>query len=235
MKRNKNKISDKKVAYYIFYPLLFVFLMWLVFWIEETFHLNFNAYGIYPQKISGLKGILFSPFIHANFSHIFNNSIPLFILTAFLFYHYRRIAWRVLFWGVLLTGISTWIIGRPSYHIGMSGINYMLISFLFFTGVFVGYYRLIAVSLIIVFLYGSLVWFMFPIVEHMSWEGHLSGFIVGLLLAFIYSKKLKIVYHDKKQVKIYPEDEGFLKHFDKNGNFIEIPKENPQNNETLDA
>lgn len=232
---NKNKISDKKVAYYIFYPLLFVFLMWLVFWIEETFHLNFNTYGIYPQKISGLKGILFSPFIHANFSHIFNNSIPLFILTAFLFYHYRRIAWQVLFWGVLLTGISTWLIGRPSYHIGMSGINYMLISFLFFTGVFIGYYRLIAVSLIIVFLYGSLVWFMFPIVPHMSWEGHLSGFMVGLLLAFIYSKKLKIAYRDKKKVKIYPEDEGFLKHFDENGNFIEIPEENPQNNETLDA
>ncbi len=232
---NKNKISDKKVAYYIFYPLLFVFLMWLVFWIEETFHLNFNTYGIYPQKISGLKGILFSPFIHANFSHIFNNSIPLFILTAFLFYHYRRIAWQVLFWGVLLTGISTWLIGRPSYHIGMSGINYMLISFLFFTGVFIGYYRLIAVSLIIVFLYGSLVWFMFPIVAHMSWEGHLSGFMVGLLLAFIYSKKLKIAYRDKKKVKIYPEDEGFLKHFDENGNFIEIPEENPQNNETLDA
>ncbi len=225
--------SDKKLSYYIFYPLLLVFLMWLVFWIEDTFHLNFNRYGIYPHKWSGLRGIVLAPFIHSGFGHIFNNSIPLFVLTSFLFYHYRRIAWQILFWGFLLTGFLTWLIGRPSYHIGMSGINYLLISFLFFTGVLVGYYRLVAVSLIIVFLYGSLIWFMFPLVAQMSWEGHLSGFITGLFLAIIYSKRLKKHYQNKKYVKIYPEDEVFLKHFDENGNFIEKLEENPQKNETL--
>ena len=224
---------DKKLSYYIFYPLLMVFLMWLIFWVEDTFHLNFNRYGIYPRRWTGLRGIVFSPFIHSGFSHIFNNSIPLFVLLSFLFYHYRRIAWRILFWGFLLTGILTWIIGRPSYHIGMSGINYMLIAFLFFSGVLIGYYRLVAVSLIVVFLYGSLVWFMFPIVKHMSWEGHLSGFISGLFLAIIYSRQLKKRYQNEKIVKIYPEDEAFLKHFDENGNFIEMTEQNPQNNETL--
>ncbi len=202
--------------------------MWLVFWIEDTFHYNFNRYGLYPQRMTGLRGIFLSPFIHAGFKHIFNNTLPLFVLTSFLFYHYRRVAWQVLFLGMLLTGLLTWLIGRPSYHIGMSGINYMLISFLFFTGVFIGYFRLIAVSLIIVFLYGGLVWFMFPIVDHMSWEGHLSGFLSGLILAFIYSKKLQKLYDDKKSVKIYPEDELFLSHFDENGNFIEKPEENSQ-------
>jgi len=225
--------NDKGLSYYIFYPLLFVFLIWFVFWIEDTFHLNFVRYGIYPQKISGLKGVLFSPFIHSGFKHIFNNSIPLFILSSFLFYHYRRVAWHILFWGIILTGLLTWIIGRPSYHIGMSGINYMLISFLFFSGIFIGYYRLIAVSLIIVFLYGSLVWFMFPIVNQMSWEGHLSGFITGIFLAVIYSKKLKIFYPDKKFVKIYPEDETFLKQFDENGNFVEMFEQNDEKNESL--
>ena len=224
---------DKKLSYYIFYPLLMVFLMWLIFWVEDTFHLNFNRYGIYPRRWTGLRGIVFSPFIHAGFSHIFNNSIPLFVLLSFLFYHYRRIAWRILFWGFLLTGLLTWIIGRPSYHIGMSGINYMLIAFLFFSGVLIGYYRLVAVSLIVVFLYGSLIWFMFPIVKQMSWEGHLSGFIIGLFLAVIYSRKLKKHYQYKKIVKIYPEDEVFLKHFDEKGNFIEMTEQNPQNNETL--
>ncbi|HFX17633.1 MAG TPA: rhomboid family intramembrane serine protease, partial [Flavobacteriales bacterium] len=82
-------------------------------------------------------------------------------------------------------------------------------------------YRLIALSLIIVFLYGGLIWFMFPIVDHMSWEGHLSGFISGILLAFYYSQKLKPLYQDKKNVKMYPEDDTFLSHFDENGNFIE--------------
>ncbi len=221
-----NKDGKKTLSYYIFYPLLIVFLMWLVFWIEDTFHLNFNRYGVYPGKWWGLRGIIFSPFIHSGFNHILNNSLPLFILTSFLFYHYRRIAWRILFWGMILTGFLTWLIGRPSYHIGMSGINYMLISFLFFSGVFIGYYRLIAVSLIVVFLYGSLIWFMFPLVKNMSWEGHLSGFITGLVLAIIFSKNLKKRYQIKKMVKMYPEDEDFLKHFDEKGNFIEKPEQN---------
>jgi len=231
----KQKIPQhpKALSYYIFYPLLLVFIMWLVFWIEDTFHLNFSHFGIYPKRFSGLQGILFSPFIHGGIKHILHNSLPIFILTSFLFYHYRRIAWQILFWGMLLTGLMTWVIGRPSYHIGMSGMIYMLVSFLFFSGVFIGYYRLIALSLIIVFLYGGLVWFMFPIVDHMSWEGHLSGFIAGLFLAYFYSKRLKKFYVDKKSVKIYPEDESFLKHFDENGNFIELPPKKNQNNETL--
>ena len=224
---NDNDAVKKTLSYYIFYPLLFVFFIWLVFWIEDTFRLNFTRYGIYPHKWTGLRGIIFSPFIHSGFSHIFNNSIPLFVLSSFLFYHYRRIAWRILFFGVFLTGLLTWLIGRPSYHIGMSGINYMLISFLFFSGVFVGYYRLVAVSLIVVFLYGSLIWFMFPIVENMSWEGHLSGFVTGLFLSAIFQKKLKRKYMNEKMVKIFPEDEDFLRHFDEKGNFIENPEENP--------
>jgi len=230
---NKEVNNENGLAYYIFYPLLFVFFIWMIFWIEETFHLNFTRYGIYPKKIAGLKGIFLSPFIHGSFKHIISNSVPLFVLTLLLFYHYRRIAWQVLFFGVILTGLLTWLIGRPSYHIGMSGIIYYLVSFIFFTGVFIGYYRLMAVSLVVVFLYGSMIWFMFPIVNHMSWEGHLSGFISGVLLALIYAKKLEKKYEADKKVKIYPEDELFLKYFDENGNFIEKFEENSNDSETF--
>ena len=217
----KSHQEHKALSNYIIFPLLFVFMMWSVFWVEETFGYNFNKYGIYPRTVKGLRGILFSPFIHANFTHIFNNTIPLFVLSFFLFLHYKSITWKVLLWGWLLTGIGTWLLGRPSYHIGMSGINYMLVSFLFFSGVFSKYYRLMAVSLTVVFLYGSLVWLMFPIVDYISWEGHLSGFIAGLLLAFAYGKQLQRKYQIHKKVKMYPKDDEFLKHFDENGNFIE--------------
>ena len=225
---------EEKPSNEILISLLFVFAIWLVFWIEDTFHLDFVSYGIYPRTFKGLRGILFSPFIHSGFKHIFNNSIPLFVLSFFLFYHYKSVAWKILFWGLLLTGLGTWVIGRPSYHIGMSGMIYMLVSFLFFSGIIIKYYRLLAVSLIVVFLYGSLIWFMFPLETHMSWEGHLSGFISGLILALIYAKKLKKHYPKRNIVIIRPEEEAFLKHFDENGNFIEFSEENEPNEETSD-
>jgi len=223
-----NDNHSKKLIYYIFFPLLFVYLIGLTFWIDKGFHLHLERYGIYPRRFSGLEGILFSPFIHADLKHIFNNSIALFILTSFLFYHYRKIAWKVLITGWFFTGLLTWIIGRPSYHIGISGINYMLISFLFFSGLLIGYYRLVATSLLIVFLYNGFIWYMFPIIEHMSWESHLSGFIAGLFLSLVYYKPLKEQFENKKIVKINPEDESFLKHFDENGNFMEIIEENKE-------
>src|SRR5690554_5066683 len=114
------------------YPLLFVVVLWIVFWIESRFGLNLNVYGVYPRELKGLQGVLFSPFIHGSLKHLFNNSIPLFVLTAALFYFYRNIRWKVLVYGFLLTGFATWLIGRPSLHIGASGIVYMLASFLFF-------------------------------------------------------------------------------------------------------
>jgi len=92
-----------------------------------------------------------------------------------------------------------------------------------------------AVSMIIVFLYGGLIWFMFPIVDRISWEGHLSGFISGMILAYFYGNKLKKRYENKKIVKMYPEDEAFLKHFDENGYFIEFSEENTEKEETLDS
>ena len=220
---------------YFLYPLLFLFTIWITFWIDKAFQLNLDQYGVYPHKYKGLKGILFSPFLHADLKHIFNNSIPLFVLTSFLFYHYKSVAWKILFFGWLLTGLGTWILGRESYHIGISGINYMLISFLFFSGIIIGYYRLVAVSLIIVFLYGGLIWYMFPIVDRISWEGHLSGFISGMILSFFYSHKLKERYGNKNFVKIYPEDEEFLNHFDENGNFIESIEENSEKEKTLNS
>ena len=126
------------------YPLLFVLLLWLVFWIEVRFNVNFNYLGLYPKKIEGLRGVLFAPFIHSGIEHLFNNSVPLLVLTMALFYFYRRIRWKIIIFGVLLTGILTWLIGRPAIHIGASGVVYMLTAFLFFKGIFSRQFQLIA-------------------------------------------------------------------------------------------
>ncbi len=213
------------------YPVSFILLIWIVYWVEVRFGFNFNDFGIYPRTLKGLRGILFSPFVHSNIEHLFHNTVPLFVLSMSLFYFYRKISWRILFFGLLLTGILTWIIGRPSYHIGASGIIYMLAGFLFFKGIFSKYYRLVALSLIVVFLYGGLLWYVAPIDPEISWEGHLSGLVSGLLFAVIYRKNIaRAPKYEWERESYKEEDDPFMRHFDKDGNFIENPDgdDNPE-------
>ncbi len=125
----------------LFAPLLAVLSIWIVYWVELAQKLNLNSYGIYPQTLTGLKGVFFSPFIHGSLEHLYNNTIPLAVLLSALFYFYHKIAWKVVLLGILLSGLITWSIGRPSYHIGASGLIYVLASFIFFKGVFVKHYR----------------------------------------------------------------------------------------------
>jgi membrane associated rhomboid family serine protease len=171
-------------------PGVFVFIMWLVKIIEVLFDLDLSNFGIYPLSLEGLPGILFSPFIHANFGHLFNNSLPLFFLGTALFYFYSEIAIRVSLWTYLLTGTLVWFAGRNAWHIGASGLIYGFASFLFFSGIIRKYFRLVALSLLIVFLYGSMVWGIFPnIYREVSWESHMLGFISGIVLAVWYRKE----------------------------------------------
>ncbi|QWX82949.1 rhomboid family intramembrane serine protease [Cellulophaga sp. HaHaR_3_176] len=218
----------------ILVPILFVLSIWIVFLIEIRLGINLNSYGVMPRKLSGLKGILFSPFIHGSAQHLFNNTVPLAVLTSSLFYFYKKIAFRVLIYGVLLSGFLTWCIGRESFHIGASGVIYVLASFIFFKGIFTKYYRLVALSLIVVFVYGSLIWYIFPIEENISWEGHLAGFLTGLLFASIFKMSLPIQKkYDWERDDFNEEDDEFLQHFDADGNFIEKSPEIESQDEIL--
>ena len=168
-------------------PGIFVFFMWLVKIIEVVFEIDLSGFGIYPLTLQGLPGILFSPFIHADFTHLFNNSVPLFFLSLALFYFYSEVAVRVFIWTYFLTGLLVWVAGREAWHIGASGVVYGLASFLFFSGIIRRYFRLIALSLLIVFLYGSMVWGLFPgVYKNVSWESHMLGFFSGVVLAVWY-------------------------------------------------
>ena len=207
------------------YPLLFVLLIWVVFWFEIRFGFDFTQWGVYPRRTEGLRGILFSPFIHSDIQHLFHNTIPLFVLSLSLFYFYRKISWQILLLGILLSGILTWIIGRPAYHIGASGVIYVLAGFLFFKGVFSRYYRLIALSLIVVFLYGGMLWYVAPIDPEISWEGHLSGLVTGFIFSLVYRRSIaKAPKYEWEKASYKEEDDPFMKHFDKDGNFIEHPE-----------
>ena len=217
----------------LIYPLLFVFIAWLVFWAETRFRINLNYLGIVPQEVSGLRGVIFAPFIHGSLKHLFNNSIPLLVLGMALFYFYRSIRWKVFFIGFILTGILTWCIGRPSTHIGASGIVYLLASFLFFKGIFSKQYQLTALAFVVVFLYGSLLWYVFPIDPSISWEGHLSGLLVGLALALVFRQNpIENKKYEWEEEHYNETEDDFMKHFDEHGNFIELVPENE--NDTTD-
>ncbi|HLT50733.1 MAG TPA: rhomboid family intramembrane serine protease [Arenibacter sp.] len=210
----------------ILLPMLSVLAIWTVYWYEIRFQVNLNQYGIYPRSLKGLRGIIFSPFLHGSVGHLYNNTIPLAMLTSALVYFYREIAFKVLLYGILLSGLITWIMGRPSYHIGASGLIYVLATFIFFKGVFSKHYRLVALSLIVVFIYGGLLWYIFPLKEGISWEGHLGGFITGLALAiFLRASLPKSAKYDWERDDYNEENDEFLKHFDEDGNFLERPKE----------
>ena len=210
----------------IAYPVFFVLLIWIVFWLQVRFFPIIKQGGINPLEVIGLKGVLFSPFIHGDLEHLYHNSIPLLILSMALFYFYRKIAWKVLLYGILISGLITWFIGRPSNHIGASGLIYVLVSFIFFKGIFAKHFRLVALSMLVVFLYGSMIWYVFPVKEGMSWEGHLAGLITGFLFAIVFRKSVAKPERYVWQEPDYNEDDDpFLKHFDENGNFIETVTE----------
>jgi hypothetical protein len=127
-----------------------------------------------------------------------------------------------LFFGIIASGLLTWFIGRPSYHIGASGLIYVLVSFTFFKGVFAKHYRLIALSLLIIFLYGSMIWYTLPIEKGISWEGHMAGLITGLVFALFFRREIaKPKKYVWEQENFNEDEDPFLKHFDENGNFIE--------------
>ena len=222
---NHFKFSTETIAV----PFYFVLFLWIVYWVELQFGYNFGKYGLYPRTSRGLLGIFISPFLHSNLKHLFSNSVPLFVLLMMLLYFYKKIAYKVLIIGTILLGFLTWIIGRSNLHIGASGIVYLLFSFIFFSGIIRKYYRLTAVSLVVIFLYGGMVWYMFPIDQKISWEGHLSGFIIGLLLAILYRKTGPKPFKYAWEKPNYQKD-AFDMQFDENGNFIPPkPKEENEN------
>ena len=169
--------------------LAFVLVLWLVKYLEERSGFSLSSFGVLPRTVSGLKGVITSPFVHGDYKHLISNSIPLLVLGGALFYFYKSLAYRVIAGVYLLGGFWLWLGGRESLHIGASGLVYGLTTFLFFSGVLRRETRLMALSLLVVFLYGGMVWGLFPLFTGMSWEAHLFGSLAGLLFAFVYRKE----------------------------------------------
>lgn len=181
-KARRNFVLALKIA------LVFVGVLWAVFIIDQAFGLRLGQYGLRPGSLAGLSGVLFAPLLHANFPHILSNTLPMTISLTAVLYLYPNAALRVIPMIWLGSGALAWVIGRSSLHIGASGLIYGLLAFVFVSGVLRRDLRSISVSLLVGFLYGSMVWGVLPTRPQMSWEMHLSGAVMGIALAFAFSR-----------------------------------------------
>lgn len=191
-------IQDKKVGIwvYAFWPLIFLAICWGV-WLYGTQVENIVKIGVRPREVDGLLGILTHPFFHSthnpdgtiNINHIMNNSIPFLLLGTAMFYHYKDLTYKIFLWLFIGTGVWLWSFGRSANHIGASGIVYALFGFTTISGFLKNNRHLLALSLLTIMIYGSMIWGMFPTDPKVSWEGHLSGFAIGVVLAVYFRKR----------------------------------------------
>jgi membrane associated rhomboid family serine protease len=186
---------------------LFLAALWLVFLLDAFLGLKLNRFGLRPGSVPGLIGVVTAPLLHGSLSHIFSNSISLVVSLTAILYLYPNSSTRVIPMIWLGSGLMAWLIGRPSMHFGASGLIYGLLAYVFFSGILRRDMRSVAVSLLVGFLYGSMIWGVLPIRPHMSWELHLSGGLMGVLLAFFYRKwdRVPVIRYDWEEDDSIPE------------------------------
>lgn len=213
------------------YAIAMIAAMWIGFLFQKLGFIDGCNGAIIPLNSSGLKGIFFSPFLHGSLDHIFGNSIPIFVLIVLLFQFYPTIGKKVFFAGWFSMAFLVWLLPPVDILtgninqvciIGASGIVYVLAFFLFLSGIFRWDMKLLTISLIVALYYGGLVWGVMPeeLFSHLtepsriSWQSHLSGAIVGIILAYIFrkngEKKNKYIwefpnYYSEKDDKLWQE------------------------------
>ena len=162
----------------------FVALIWLIDILNWALDLELQRFGVRPRQFAGLPGILLAPLLHGGPVHLIANSLPLLVLGTGMLYLYPNSALKVLPAVYLGPGIAVWLFAKASTnHVGASGLVYGLVSYIFVAGIIRRDRRAIAASLLVSFLYGSLVWGVLPIQPRVSWETHLAGAFIGLALA----------------------------------------------------
>jgi membrane associated rhomboid family serine protease len=185
----------------IVFPLVFVGILWLIKLAEEYFHTNLFWLGIKPRTVEGLIGIFTSPFIHGSYDHLLSNTLPLLVVGTGLIYFYKEISISVISMIWLFTNVWVWIAARPDEHIGASGLIYGFVCFMFFSGILRPDKRLLAISMLVTFLYGSMVWGLLPVNQTISWEAHLFGSIAGIVAAVYFRKE-----GPQQKLKVWEEE-----------------------------
>ena len=162
----------------------FVGLMWALEILDLFLGGALNQFGIRPHSIVGLRGILFAPFLHGSLLHLIANTVPFVILGWLVMLRRTSDFWPVTIIVMLVAGLGTWLFAPPwTVHIGASGVVFGYLGFLLSRGYFERSIGAIAMSLLVGMLYGGMIWGVLPGQLGISWQGHLFGFLGGILAA----------------------------------------------------
>ena len=202
-------LEERRFIYALIPPAVAILLLWSVYLLDITYELDLFRFGILPREWIGLWGILAAPFLHGDFDHLINNSIPIVVLGTALLYFFPRLAGRVVLVSWIISGLLVWMTARSNYHIGASGVVYGLAAFLFTSGLLRKQRTLMGLSMLVVFLYGSLLWGVFPILPRISWESHFWGAAAGVIMAIMY-KHVPSAVSDPQPI-VWDEEEDELK------------------------
>ena len=184
-KRSNITTDTRRLGTAFAVALSFALLLWAVKFAEYFGGLDFTQFGIYPRRAGGLAGVLFAPFNHGSFAHLFANTAPIIVIGSMLLYGYPRAAKVLLPVVYLGGGLAVWLFAREAYHIGASGLAFGMLFFVFTVGALRWERRTIALSLVVFFLYGGMIWGVLPVARDVSFESHLSGALLGIVLAFL--------------------------------------------------
>lgn len=185
-------IEKKKLLNSFYVPIALIIVMYALMWIQWYFSISLTFLGVHPLHKDGLIGIFTSVFIHGSWGHLLGNTIPFFIFASGLYYFYPKISNKILIGLWLTSGLYLWLFARDNWHIGASGLVYSLAFFHIVISIIQREMRLTAFSMLIIFLYGSMLWGFFPEFfpkENISWQGHLMGAIVGVIFALFFYKQ----------------------------------------------
>lgn len=160
-------------------------ILWGVFFINKALRNRLLLFGIYPRTVWGLLGILFSPFLHGDFKHLLFNSIPLFILTEILLVNGHPFFYKVSILIILISGLATWLFGRKAIHIGASSLIMGYWSFVLFSAYLHPSIVTIISAVLCIYYLWSLIANIFPSDAKVSWEGHVFGFLAGIITVYL--------------------------------------------------
>lgn len=198
--------ARRHVQFSAFVPGVLVVLLWMIHALAWTLGSDWSFLGVYPRNWSMIWHIGTAPLVHGDWAHLAANSLPLFVLGFLLLYSYKKVAFPTLLLIWLLSGLGVWLLGRPAWHIGASGVVFGINFFLFFSGLFRMDMRSLALSLLVAFAYGGMVWGVFPTDPHISFEAHASGAAIGAILAYAFRNI------DRPPEHVWDEDDEELVH-----------------------